>query len=210
MLIPYATLKNEFGVDTDGVLHIGASTGQEAAAYYSNGIKRSIWVEAIPDVYDKLCVHLAQYPDAIPINACISDQDGQEKDFHISSNDGESSSLLEFAYHSIMHPDVTKVDTIQVITRRMDTILDQILRTDLTNYPFLNIDLQGSELAALKSLGGHLRKVQYAYIEVNQKEVYKDCCQVEEIDDYLAKFGLHRAFTKWVDNAWGDAIYLKS
>ena len=34
-------------------------------------------------------------------------------------------------------------------------------------------------------------------LEINRDEVYEGCPMVEEIDDYVAKAGFHRALTFW-------------
>ena len=78
------------------------------------------------------------------------------------------------------------------------------------NYNFLNLDIQGVELKALKGMEEYLNKVDYIYTEVNSVYVYKDCCIVTELDDYLKNFGLYRVETKWYDNDnWGDALYVR-
>ena len=90
MLIKLDKLVQQFNLEIRGVLHCGASTGQEAEMYNSLGIQKVIWVEAIPKVYEKLVEHIKVYPQNIAINSCLSDVDGQDVEFNISSNDGES------------------------------------------------------------------------------------------------------------------------
>lgn len=208
MLIPFSELITTYGIQPTGVLHIGASTGQEAPAYFAAGIRNMLFIEAIPEVYQELLNNISMYPGARAINACISEIDGEERDFNISSNGGESSSLLPFGLHAEMHPDVTYIKTIRVITTRMDTLLRQE-KVDLLNYNFLNIDLQGAELMALKSMAEHLQRIRYAYIEVNKKELYKGCPLVYDIDAYMACFGFIRKAERWTDKFWGDAFYIK-
>jgi hypothetical protein len=55
----------------------------------------------------------------------------------------------------------------------------------------------------------YLNKVDYIYTEVNSDYVYKDCALIQELDEYLLKFGLHRVETSWTDCKWGDAFYIK-
>lgn len=214
MLIPFSEIVNRYQIKPTGVLHIGASTGQELEAYLAAGIERSIWVEAIPEVYaqlaDKLSKHsLITSQKAFAINACISDVDGKEVDFHITDNEGQSSSMLELAYHKVVHSNVHVERTIKCVTKTMDSIIQNYC-FDLAKYDFLNIDLQGAELLALKGMKENLHKIRYAYIEVNEKELYTGCALVKEIDQFLAGYGFHRAETKWTDCGWGDAFYIKA
>ena len=46
----------------------------------------------------------------------------------------------------------------------------------MDNVNFLNLDIQGAELKALKSLQDYLHKVDYIYTEVNVDYLYVDCC----------------------------------
>jgi len=204
MLIPFHILCQKHNIAPKGVLHVGASEGQEAYAYYLQGVKRTIWIEAIPDIFNKLVQNIKKYPDALAINACVSDVDGNEMLFNIASNDGQSSSLLELGTHKIAHPSVHYTHTIEVVTRRIDTLLSGY---DLTGFDFLTIDLQGAELLALKGMGELIDGFKYAYIEVNREELYKGCAMVWEIDEYLKDF--ERVETKFTDKGWGDALYIK-
>ncbi len=207
MLFNFDQLVKRWKIKPEGVLHIGASEGQEADMYLRNGIKRQIWIEAIPEVYTVLKENLKSNPDAKAINACISDRDGEQVTFHIASNGGQSSSMLEFDTHSKVHPDVKFVKDITLITERIDSIFSP---HNFTGDWLLNIDLQGAELKALHGMGNLLKSFKWAYIEVNKKHLYKDCPLIGDIDGYLGNFGLTRVDVKWCGNfGWGDAIYIR-
>jgi hypothetical protein len=57
----------------------------------------------------------------------------------------------------------------------------------------------------------YLPSIQYIYTEVNSDYVYKGCCLVTELDEYLAQFGFERVETSWYNDVagWGDAFYVK-
>ena len=74
---------------------------------------------------------------------------------------------------------------------------------------FLNFDIQGAELKALKGMEEYLPSVDYLYTEVNSDYVYKGCALIGELDEYLKPFGLRRVETKWTDCKWGDAFYMR-
>lgn len=201
MLIRIEELKQKFNITPKSVLHIGASHGEERDAYLSNGIYDVTWIEAIPEVFEKLCVNVERYQHKC-INACIHETEGLELDFNVSSNDGQSSSIFEFGTHSQAHPDVVFTKKIKVVTTRADSWVKSA--PDM-----LNLDIQGAELLALKSMSW-LNDVKYIYSEVNEKELYKGCCLVGEIDDYLAQFGFKRVLTRMAGHTgWGDAFYMK-
>lgn len=209
MLIPLEKLIRKHNLNITGVLHCGASTGQEAESYHKLGVKNMLFIEAIPDVYEKLENHISQFAGARAVNACLSNVDDNEVTFNISSNEGQSSSFLEFGTHKTAHPDVSYIDQIQLKTKRLDTLIDEI-NLNVHEFNFLNMDLQGAELLALRGLGDYLKYFKYAYLEVNKEELYKGCPLVEDLDMYLIGFGFRRVETSWAGNfGWGDSFYIR-
>lgn len=206
MLMPIAKLCRKHGCKPNGVLHIGAHIGQEAPEYNSLGVKSMHFIEAMPDVYELLKKNISKYPNAHAYNACISDIDEQDVEFKITSNQGQSSSILDFGTHASMHPDVKVVRTIQCVTKRIDTLFNN----ELPDVDFLNIDLQGAELKALKSMGTMLERFKYAYLEVNREELYIGCALLDEIDMFMQANGFTRVELYMTNFGWGDAFYVKS
>ena len=208
MLIPFDHLFRKYAVKTDQVLHLGANTGQEAEAYDEQGISRVIWVEALLEVWVKLRQHIVRFPGHTALLACLSDKDGEEVTFNVASNDSQSSSFLEFGTHSKEHPTVKFERIVEMTTVRLDTLLDrENIKIQMNG--FLNADLQGAELLALKGMGDLLGRFRYAYIEVNEKELYQGCPLVGEIDDYLASFGFEGKEVKMTGAGWGDKFYMR-
>ena len=113
--------------------------------------------------------------------------------------------MLDFGLHSTFHPSVKYVTCFETETK----LLKNILPNYNINYNFLNLDIQGAELKALKGMEEYLNNVDYIYTEVNSDYVYKGCALIGELDQYLIQFGLHRVETKWTDYKWGDAFYIR-
>lgn len=209
MLIPFSEIIKKYRLSPTGILHIGGSHAEELEAYTQNGMERMIWIEAIPEVFEKMRARLANYPSAIAINACISNTDGKQVDFHITNNEGQSSSMLGLAHHREAHPDVHVVKTIKCTTRTIDSLVEE-KGIDLSHYDFLNIDLQGAELLALQGMRNNIHKINYAYLEVNEKELYTNCALIPQVDAFMKAHGFSRVETKWAgDTGWGDALYLR-
>ena len=210
MLIKFNQLYIEHGIRPTGVFHIGACRGEEIDQYKADGITRVVWIEALPTTFSDLQANIANHPevDSLPINACVSDVDGEIVDFNISSNQAESSSMLEFGTHAQAHPDVTWVGKTKLKTIKADTLIAHY-GIDVSQYDFLNIDLQGSELKALKGMEANMHKFNFAYIEVNREELYKGCAMEHEIDEFLAKHGFRPVTELITDNGWGDKFYAR-
>ena len=202
MLIPLHQLIQKYNVNIKGILHVGAHECEEIADYERYVSRNKIlWVEAMPD---KVEISKSKYPNLLIENAVVSDIEETVK-FNVSNN-GQSSSILEFGLHSTFHPHVHYVTSFQAQTQLLKNI---ICKYDI-EYNFLNFDIQGAELKALKGMEEYLNKVDYIYTEVNCDYVYKGCAIVDEIDEYLKQFGLYRVETQWCQNfRWGDAFYIR-
>lgn len=203
MLISFETLQKKYRVYPKGVLHCGANCGEEAEAYDKAGIKKVIWIEANPEVYEILLLSLAKYPTHTAHNVCVSDTE-ETRSFHIASNGGQSSSFLELGTHAKNHPDVKYVKDIQVTTKCIDKLV-----LDLTDVDYLSMDIQGAELLALQGMGELIRQFKWLYLEVNQEEVYKGNGLVGEIDRYVRVFGFFPVTQVYTRAKWGDKLYVK-
>ena len=206
MLIPFKDIYKHFNLKISGILHVGAHECEELKDYVSHNInpQQIYWVEAME--HKVLLMKAQNIPNIY--QAIIDEVDDREITFNVSNN-GQSSSLLEFGTHTIHHPHVKFTGTIQGKTKRLDTLIEEN-NIPIQHLNFLNFDIQGVELRALKSMEKYLSHIDYIYTEINTDYVYKDCNLVGEIDEYLKKFGFTRVSTKIASNfGWGDAFYIK-
>jgi FkbM family methyltransferase len=205
MLIPFDKVKAHLeskGIFITGILHIGAHECEELGDYNRASVTDVEWIEANPVIAKRMCdrgifVH----------NAAISDIEA-EVPFYVTNN-GQSSSLLEFGTHAASYPWCKVTETIAVRTQT----LENLIRTKSINMErrnFWNLDIQGAELRALKSAGDYLRCADAIYAEVNTQEVYKGCGQLHELDDFLSTAGFERQLIRMTDAGWGDALYVRT
>ena len=202
MLILLSDLVQKYNIQFKGVLHVGAHECEEIHEYEKYLPRNNIlWIEAMGDKVD-FCKQ--RFPNVLIEKAVVSDVNETVK-FN-RSNNGQSSSILEFGIHKIHHPQVHYIDTYLVETK----LLKDIICNYNIEYNFLNLDIQGVELKALKGMAEYLPKVDYIYTEVNDDYVYKDCALVSDIDTFLAQYGFIRVETSWAGNChWGDAFYIR-
>lgn len=202
MLISLEELIRKYNIQFKGILHVGAHECEEIYNYECH-IPRSkiLWVEALSD---KVQLCKSRFPEINIENAIVSDVE-ENVVFNVSNN-GQSSSILEFGLHSQYHPQVHYVTKFEETT----TLLKNILPKYNIEYNFLNFDIQGAELKALKGMEEYLPSVDYLYTEVNSDYVYKDCALINELDEYLNRFGLIRVETQWTGCKWGDAFYIRN
>jgi len=204
MLIDLKYLKKKYNLKIKGIIHVGAHTGEEYSIYRELGIKKIVWIEAIKELAYGLAEKLEIDNNSIVIWATISDKNGYYA-FHITNNLA-SSSLLKLGTHLKHHPHIHNSNSTIVETYKLDSIIE-VSSIKINNYNMLNLDIQGTELMALKGMGKNLKHIKYIYTEVNTEEVYKGCCLMKEIDEYLTDF--KRVETKITKYCWGDALYCR-
>jgi len=202
MLINLDLLFQKYNIDFKGILHVGAHECEEIYAYEKYISRNKIlWIDALQDKVD---LSKQKYNDILIEQAVVSDKYEIVK-FN-RSNNGQSSSILELGLHKYFHPQVWYTESFSSETKLLKDI---ICKYDIP-YNFVNLDIQGAELKALKGMEEYLPNIDYIYTEVNSDYVYKDCALIEELDEYLEKFGLKRVETEWYgDCRWGDAFYIR-
>ena len=97
-------------------------------------------------------------------------------------------------------------------TKRFETLWrENSADIDIDQYDFINLDVQGAELKVLKGFGKlfDLANFKAIYTEINYEHVYKDCCLVEELDQFLSQYGFQRSLTAAPEGSWGDSLYIK-
>jgi FkbM family methyltransferase len=201
MLIP--TIFQDFPscVPQKGILHIGAHTCEEAPLYHSIGItdENILWIEGNADIIPKDQKNI--------LHGVISNIDNQDIDF-IVTNNMQSSSILELGTHLFEHPHVTEIGRQRVKTITVNSLYDRY-NIPYDRYDFLNIDIQGAELKAFQGATKILPHLKAIYAEVNEKELYKGCALMHEIDDFLKTYDFQRIATSMTSHGWGDALYVK-
>ena len=184
--MPHSYLKN-----VTGLIHVGANLGQERELYATYNIK-VLWVEPLPDIFAQLCKNIEAFPNQTAINHLVTDKDDAEYVFNVANNDGLSSSILDLAKHREIWPDVKYVATLTLKSVTLDTLLNRIGNENRA-YQALVLDTQGSELLVLKGSEGNLTQFKFIRAEAADFESYANCTQVEELTDYLARFGFKLA-----------------
>lgn len=187
-----------------GGFHIGAHECEELPFYNNLGIKEEdvVWIDAIPAKVSEATNR------GIPnvYSAVITDKDDEDIVFNISNN-VQSSSVLEFGTHSQEHPWVVYVDKMKTKSITIDTFFDRN-HMDASKFNFWNFDIQGAELMALKGATQSIKYAKALYLEVNAKELYKNCGLIADIDCFLAQYNFKRVLTDMTIHGWGDALYV--
>ena len=176
-----------------GVIHVGANTGQERKLYAEYGL-RVIWIEPIPEVFEKLKENVADFSQQRALKCLVTDQDNMTYPFHIANNEGHSSSILDLNLHKDIWPQVAYEKTITLRSKTLPSLLEEE-HIDYSEYDSLVMDTQGSELLVLKGAVSILENFTYIKTEVPDFESYTGCCQLADIASFLAQHG-YREFSR--------------
>jgi FkbM family methyltransferase len=206
MLVKLDKIVKEYDLKIHGVLHIGAHYGQEYKAYAKQGIKNMIFFEPVKANFKELIHRMPSGTRAF--NVALGNEVGG-REIYLDIYKGQSCSLLEPGTHLELHPKVKFTGKEMVPITKLD-----LVKFDRKLFNMINIDVQGFELEVFKGAIETLKSIDIIYTEVNFEEVYKGCCLIEVLDEFLCGFGFIRVLTKDSNVnkdrfTWGDALYLK-
>jgi FkbM family methyltransferase len=206
MLIKFKELCNKYNFVPNGIVHIGAHELEEMSDYNEFGISKVIWIEGNPSLIESGSKKI-EGTEQLLFHGLIYDEDNVELDFNITNN-MQSSSILKFGKHKEYHPTVDVVEVMKLKSTRVDTLLKEN-NIEMTEFDFVNLDIQGVELKALKSFGSYLNNVKYIYTEVNSGQVYENNDLISDLDLFLSEKGFIRVETYMTPFEWGDAFYIR-
>ena len=209
MLIDFVDILKQIifnNISIIGAFHIGAHECEELRFYNILGLESNdiVWVDAIDSKVREAINR------GIPnvYTAVITDKDDENVVFNISNN-VQSSSVLELGTHLQEHPEVVYVDKIHTKSITIDSFFERN-NIDASKYNFWNFDIQGAELMALKGATKSIKYAKAIYLEVNEKELYKNCGLIDDVTAFLLEYNFKLALTSMTDHGWGDALYIKN
>lgn len=204
------------------IVHVGAHTGQEAERYQKWGARRVIWIEAAPDIFQRLEANLAQMRSCPPsrfarltaapatehiaINALVCAEEGEEIALNVYDNDGASNSIFRIARDgSGRYDGLHETGEVHSIAgRTLDNILAEV-GVDPQQVDILVVDIQGAELLCLKGATKLLQNVRWIESEVSKRPVYTGGVLLHELEAWLAERGFRRR--TWVRSNHGNTIF---
>jgi FkbM family methyltransferase len=198
--------RDRFLKEVGGVVHVGANTGQERGVYDRFNLE-VVWIEPIAEVFDKLKDNLKSFPRQRAIRSLVTDQDDEEIVFHVSNNDGQSSSMLDLKDHKDIWPEVTYARSIRIKSTTLPLLFANE-GIDASKYQALVLDTQGTELLVLRGSIPLLRGFRYIKTEVPDFAAYAGCCLLADMEAFMRE----HAYTeisrkKFASRPQGGAYY---
>jgi FkbM family methyltransferase len=169
------------------VLDVGANAGQFALAVRREGFRgRMVSFEPLRAAFEELDRLAATDPLWEARNLALADRDG-EATIQVAGNSWSSSLLPVAARHLASAPESRTVATETVRTARLDSLGDEILRGDRA---FIKLDVQGSELLALRGAERVLGEIDVVEAELSIVELYEGQALLPDVVRFLDERGL--------------------
>lgn len=187
----------------NGIIHMGAHRGSEAAIY-DWFQKKTIWMEADPGIFLDLEINISQFINQKAFNALLYNKDYEKIDFYKSNNDGASSSIFRLGKDSDKKLKIIEKKNLETIT--LDTLMKKN-NLKVENYDLWVMDLQGSELLVLQGAQNSLKSCNAILIEVSLNEQYVNGAKWEEIKKLLNDYNFE--CVQKPTNPHEDILFLK-
>lgn len=175
-----------------GVLHVGANNSAERVHYNKFPLKKVIWIEAIPKIFEQLKENLSTLEKTgvthIPIMALVTDKDDEEYTFHLFNWNQECSSIFAPNNDNIGEFRSYEIGNIKLKSKKLSTVLKEN-NIEPNDFDYVVLNVQGAELVTLKGFGDYLKNVKWLEIEISQKEYYKSGVLFPELNNYLEEQG---------------------
>ena len=196
-------LQKYWAVSATGVLHVGAHKAEESVGYDEAGWGHVYWVEAQPNMVSELRSQLNISRNTV-IELAAWDSEIASMTLHVTNN-SESTSLLEMGTHRVHYPHISVMQEVKVRAGRLDKHLPKG-----ANFDFVNLDIQGAELQALKGLEEYMPQVQWIYSEINFEDLYVGGTTIYALDDFLKRAGFVMVARMRVPKVgWGDGLWIR-
>jgi hypothetical protein len=169
--------------------------------YLAHKIENRLWIEGNEMVANKT----RQETKENILSAYIDKEEFVQRVYE-ASNNSESSSLLRPLKHNELYPNIEFINTNNYIKSHT---LDRLLRLiDYNKFNYLVLDIQGTELFALKGLGYFENHFEVIITEAYIQELYLNCGKLHEIEAFLSNYKLVE-FAPEIGKGWGDSAFIR-
>ena len=194
------------------LIQIGASGGQEVDEFVEMGITDALFIEPLDLPFSILNAKVSPIPNYFAFKALAHSVNGIEVEFHISSNGGMSSSVLQPAKHLNMYPEVSFPEKIKLTGFRLDSMIAHLnankqIRFNAADLLFL--DVQGAEIIVLQGAGEVLQNAKYVWTEVGTGDGYSGGASYMDVINFLAAYNFQLVYHECALGGFGDALFVK-
>ena len=198
----YVGIFERINVGIKGIIHVGMWDFVEYGCYTKLVGNKVVGIEANPEVYKEKSKPVADKWGFKCFNEFTSDKDGEIRNFYFA---GEGSSFFQGP------PQWNKHTSIKVKTKTLATILDEN-NIDPSEYDFLNVDAEGSELEVLKGYERYLDNINVIDVETSYDDRHISGCTHDMIVEWLGERGFElkeKSESNYQSSSWGDSVFVR-
>lgn len=199
-------LARNFNLTVSGLIHVGANIGDERDQYRQAEVPAVLWVEPIPAVYAQLTENIRGYTGQRAVQAVCTSTAGERVVFHVASNGGASSSVLELGLHADLYPAITYQSELTLESTTVDYLVAEAAAP--APYNMLVMDVQGAELIVLQGALKTLEQCDAVYLEVSEAPLYEGGCTLEQLIAFLKPLGFRIKWLELNSLNWGNAFFV--
>jgi len=195
------------------LLEIGARDCKESVYFSNTYPEGKIYsFECNPDTLSICRERINGVNNIFLIDSAVSEVDGEVPFYKINKektkttwSDGNPGASSLFQSSGKYEVENYVQDEIKVKSTRLDTFLQN---KEIDNVDILWMDIQGSELAALHSLGEYIKRVSFIHSEVEFFEIYKNQPLFKDIKRYLNNNNFYLYTFTNIGRYSGDAVFI--
>jgi FkbM family methyltransferase len=190
----------------DLVLDVGANNGRWAEELQQSGYTgRIVSFEPMAAAFSDLQRRSAAVSNWEVLQIALGNKAGAAP-FHVAGNSSSSSLLPMAGRHVVTAPDSAYVAEEQVEVRRLDDLAPDVIRPG--ERIWLKIDVQGSELPALRGAEKTLGSVEVVETELSLVELYEGQALFGEVVAFLGSCGFGARYLEPIfsDPASGEVL----
>jgi len=226
LLYGYQILMEKFNIPKSGVVHLGGHVGEELPLYAALGFHKVVMVEPLQrefqimqkniDYYNNTFTSLSQFLDekssmkAHGVNCAVSDESGMAKIYRTDISSLSSlTKPLKGAFTAKW--DSMNYEELAVSCKTLDELISKLpngWKPD--DFSYLRMNVQGSELKALKGGTHFLKSIVLIDLETNTEPRYEDNPTKEDFDTFLNQQGFTPIFSYSAGPAIANVLYLRS
>jgi FkbM family methyltransferase len=175
-------------LEIDVVVDVGANAGQYGELLRREGFRgRLVSLEPEPEAYEQLRERAAADGAWTALRVAAAERDG-ELALNVT-RDSRSSSMLARNDRFADRPGWAPKATEQITGRRLESLADEILRTD--ERPYLKLDVQGYERQVIEGAGRALHRFGALELELSLTPLYEGQPLLVDMLPLLAARGFH-------------------
>lgn len=194
------------------ILDVGANRGNTALKYASLFKRATIYAfEPFPETLNKLYDNVKGYDNIIPTPFAISDSNGKSI-FYSNANEDTNSLLPSDVIGANSDRQVKNISSLYVDTVTLDAFCQN---HHVSQIDILKMDIQGSELSALKGAQSLLinKKIKLIYTEAYFRKQYVGQPLFHDISTFLEPYGyyiqdIYNPIYGKGNLLWCDAIFV--